>query len=326
MAKARKPVFGASDPKKPQGLARHFEGWQLGVLAVFLAGSSALVAVPRPVAPEDLPEPVVSPAALDAIARADERLADDIAANPLPFDTRELGRAFVEFGAAEAGHDDRALMQARQRIAELVRPAVAAGLPALLRLRAYQLRIFLRAVRSWERTGEQSVDLVETGGNFIKGSRARGWIEGDGRHLLLDRALLSTFFKMRWNQITSIQAPELEPTLDERRAFYRFELRNPPPPPRDDPGSKEARATRAFLVAQQYRQKKIDELAKIDPAYPTQLAKGVLYYWTHDYHRSLTAFQGYLETHPEGPYTIRAQNYLNAALEKATAEQSSQPR
>ena len=41
-------------------LARHFEGWQLGLLVVSMALLSALLVVPRNVPPELVPPPVIA--------------------------------------------------------------------------------------------------------------------------------------------------------------------------------------------------------------------------------------------------------------------------
>ena len=95
---------------KPRGgLARHLEGWQPGLLAVYVAGIVALFTVPRPVAPVDIPEPLLEPLALDQVARTDRALAAAAERERLDTDVRELGSALRAYNLAEVSGDDRAL-------------------------------------------------------------------------------------------------------------------------------------------------------------------------------------------------------------------------
>jgi hypothetical protein len=302
------------------GWARHFEGWQPAVVALFIAGSTAALAVPRPVDPAEVPLPLADPRALARALEADEALAaalDPGAGRPareLDLDVRELGAAVREFGLADAGPDrkDDALVAARRRLSTALGPALARGAEDVLALRAWQQRAFIRAVRRWEVSGEESEDLRALGGDFLGLLRKSRWVEAGAadagvRRVALDGAALAVLFKKRWNKVVGVQGPPFDPTLDEERALVRFLLASPP---------HEAAGRRA----DDYRLKKIGEIAALDPSYPRHLARGVVLYRLGKYADAADAFRLHLDTSPEGAYTLRAQNYLRAALGRARGE------
>lgn len=309
---------GSSRPERTAvkahgGIARHFEGWQPGLLAIFVAGVSALLAVPRPVPPFEIPEPSIEPRALDRVARADLALAEAAERERLDTDVRALGSALRAYGLADGTDDSAAVMAERRRVAEASQRAGAQGEAALLRLRAYQLRSFLREVRRWEKTGEETDELRELGGPFLDRARKNRWIEG--RRLIVDETVRAALFKKRWNDVTLLRGPAFDLTSAEARAVYRFLLLHPP---RDAGASAgvEGRLNeqRVAYVAEQYRLKKIEELRALDPSYPADLGRGVVFFRLHRYAQAVEAFRQHLDAHPDGPYTLRAQNYLRAAL------------
>jgi TolA-binding protein len=61
---------------------------------------------------------------------------------------------------------------------------------------------------------------------------------------------------------------------------------------------------------------KMKELGKIDPTYPLDYARGIALFHSHDYAAAAIAFRGWLEQHPNGPWTLRARNYLLASEEE----------
>lgn len=312
---------GGAGDRERRGIARHFEGWQPGLLALFLAGSSAVLAVPRSVDPHELPEPVVEPRALDRLALADERLARAAERAALDFDVRALGSAVRAYGVADDAGSGSALEVERKRVAQASARARPHGDQALLELRAWQLRSFLRELARWEATGEETDELRELGGGFIHMVKRTGWVDEDGRRLRMDAAVRAALFKKRWNELAVLRGAPFELALDESRALFRFLLRNPPR--EDPPGPRDAQkdaALRIALAAEQYRLRKIDELGALDPTFPAQLGRGVVFYRLHRYPLAVEAFRRHLEDHPEGPFTLRAQNYLRAALGRATED------
>lgn len=322
---------GASEPR-PRGLSRHLEGWQPWSLAILLAGSSAILAVPRSVDPVELPVPIIAPAALEAAHRADDALAARAEAEskrrvPLDFDVRTLGSAVRAYGLADASGRDAEVVIARRDLTEAARRARAHGDEPLLKLRAYQLHLFLRALRIWDATGDEPADLRELGGGFAAMARQNGWI-ARGR-LLVDEAARRALFKKRWSEITMLSGAKgsaFDLAVDEQRALHRFLLAHPPRDEADAGGGmrpprglgKDERA--AFLV-EQYRLRKIEELARIDPAYPADFARGVVLYRVRRYGAAIELFRRHLDAHPDGPLTLRAQNHLRSALERSAADE-----
>lgn len=315
---------GPSD-RETKGFSRHFEGWQPGLLAVFLAGSSALVAVPRSVDPVELPEPALSPRALERVARHDEALAVQAEAEAareqaLDFDVRALGSAIRAYGLADANGDDLVVTAARTKVAEAAQRARAHGEEPLAKLRAFQQRAFLRALRHWEAKGVERPDLRELGGAFVAMAGRNGWVSEGA--MIMDEPVRRALFKKRWNELTMTRGPRFDLDVDEHRALLRFLLRNPPRSELD--ANARPRGVkpheRAAFAAGQYQMKKIEELAAVDPAYPADLARGVVLYGLHRYATATELFRRHLDAHPDGPFALRAQNYLKATLVRAVEE------
>jgi hypothetical protein len=287
--------------------------------------------VPQPVDPREVPPPLVDPRALARATAADAARAESAEREGLSLDVRELGSAVRAHGLAEAEsaeradgaeaagadeRDDRALLAARSRVVSAAARAIGLDEEGVLRLRAYELRSFLREVRRWEATGEETAELRELGGGFLRMLQRSGW--RTERRVLLDAAALRAAWKKRWNDVAGVQRPAFEPALDELRAFYRFLLARPPLARR---GATRLPEEAARARDDQYRLKKIDELSVIDAAYPGDLARGIVLYRLGRYLPSVEAFRRHLDASPDGPFTLRAQNYLRAALGRAAAEE-----
>ncbi|WP_437586561.1 hypothetical protein [Sorangium sp. So ce1000] len=325
-------------------------------MAVFIAGSAAILAVPRPVEPAELPLPLADARTLARVRDADIARAREAEQLGLDAEVRELGSAIRAFGLvdAEADHTEAELLTARARVIDAAGPALAQGDEAVLRLRAYQLKSFVREVRRLEATGEESDELRELGGNFLGLLRRSAWIQRreagqrggeEARRVAMDGAVLAVLFKKRWSAIVGLQRDPFTPALDEERALFKFLLSHPlvaarsaqglPAPPAEETAAlsapaggsgppspaAELRAAEARRAEEQYRLKKIDELAALDPSYPRNLARGVTLYRLGSFMQSAEAFRSYLEQRPDGAYTLRAQNYLRAAIERAREEQ-----
>jgi hypothetical protein len=224
-----------------------------------------------------------------------------------------VGSAYRAFCLVEITRDPAEIARARRALTDAVQRAAPQGEAALAKLRAYELRSFLRELRRWERTGEETDELRELGGPFLDRARTNGWITP--LRLIADDTVRAALFKKRWIDLTAVRGPGLDLGWMESRALYRFLLLYPP---RDASfGSGPAAAERAAHAAERYRLRKIDELAGIDPSYPADLARGVVHYRLHDYTRSVESFRRFLLDHPDGPYKLRAQNHLRAALARA---------
>lgn len=305
---------GSAGKSSARGLSRYLEGWQPGLVAIGMAGAAAVLVVPRSVAPMELPPPAFSPRALAESRAEDQRRAALATSEPLDLEVRAVGTAIRAYGLAETTDDERAAVRAKE---DATRAAVAPHVDAegLLRLRAYQLESFLREVRRFESTGEVSDELAAVGGAFMRTVRDNGWCEGDPcRRVLLGDAARRASFKKRWNEIVGVRAPALALSLDEQRALVAFLFAHPVPI-RGGAQVLDA-ASRESQVAQ-FLLRKVDDLGALDSAYPRDLARGVVLYRMGRYPLAVEAFRAHLDAHPEGPWALRAQNHLRAALESS---------
>lgn len=260
----------------------------------------------------EIPEPLIEPRALEAHARAEAALASAAEREQLDTDVRQLGSALRAYGLAEAAGDVVAVGRERRNVTDAAKRAAAQGEEALRRLRAYQVRSFLRELRRYEETGAETDELRELGGPFLDRARHNGWIVG--RRILADETVRGALFERRWMDLSLLHGPGLDLASVEQRALARFLLLHPP---RDGAASEaggQAEKSRAAHAAERYRLRKIEELRALDPGYPADLAKGVVLFRLGTYPQAVEAFRHHLEEHPDGPYKLRAQNYLRAAL------------
>jgi hypothetical protein len=167
---------------------------------------------------------------------------------------------------------------------------------------ALQTELFLVALRRFEATGRVSRELEELGGDFAQKARENRWVEPDGR-LVMSSAERRVAFQIRWTMLTGLgDSRGLRPTLVERRLYYGFLLRHPETSDDDLP---EDRALRSLAY--------LNALANLDPDYPADFGRGVLYFRAGRYRQSMDAFERHLDHHPTGPWTLRARNVWLAA-------------
>lgn len=291
---------------------------------MLLAGTSALLAVPRAVPVVDIPEPAVRAEVIAASLRADEIRARDVAAKAargeLDHDVRALGDAVRAFGKAEISGDEAAIERAHRRLVEATQAAIARSPDAVLGLRAYQARAFVREMRAFEETGRAAQELEELAGNFARRASAVGWYDEDDRRLLASDGVLTALYKKRWNEITGLAGEAFAPSLDEQRAVLGFLIAHPGIPAAQVAGSAGPEAARAAELQREVsanlkRIEKIRELARIDPSFPGAIAEGVVLFRLGRFEAAAIAFERHLAVNPDGPWTLRARNYLKASLE-----------
>jgi len=310
-------------PKK-EGALRHFEGWEVGALAVVVALLGTLLVVPLKVAPEDVPLPVVDGKALSATLARESALAASVhlalehdVTGPAEgrglYDLRALGEAVRDYGQLESARQTSSIVRERRKVIEAAARARLLGDDKVLGLREYQAQLFLAEIRRWENTGKESDELASLGGPFLDLVRRSGWVKG--RTLALDDVVRGVFFKRRWNEVTALaDDPAFVLSLDEGRAFYAFLLSHP-----QVQNTSAASALEACRAIDQWRLRKVEDLARLDPAYPLPLARGVLFYRIGDPAAAAQAFRDYL-ANSDGRYGLRVRNYLAASVAKAAAE------
>jgi hypothetical protein len=263
---------------------------------VAVCALTALLVVPRDVPPVDLPLPTIdrelerSAAELEA-ARAERARAG------LPIEIRSIGEAFRRQGAA-------ALSQ-RELVPQLLRPLRRwardalrhHGAEPLLALRALQTELLLQAFQ--DRPAEPPREVIELAGGLLDLGLARGWFQPtpDGA----DDTELAVLFRVYWGTVLGLSEHHpFAPSLNEWRAYYRFMLRRPIPPPPDRAGDL---ARKLEYVA---------ALAKHDQDYPAHLARGILSYQRGAPAEAAMELSAHLELHPDGEWALRARNHLAA--------------
>jgi hypothetical protein len=267
-------------------IAKALDGWQLLVVTLVVAWGTALIVVPRPVEPRDLPVPRIEPRSAMSIRDRDRDLAASIQTRPLDAKLRRLGTAVRTVGKYEDSSDPQ-LSTARDEAKDAAKDALRLSGPDVLRLRAYQTERFLEELSSWVRSGQSTGELVELGGSVLRSFQATGWIvaENGKRRVLLGDLALRAAYKKRWNEVTGITADALAISVDEQRAFLAFTIEYPARPP-----SSAGLGNAVAMYQNQMTLNKIDELEKIDPTYPALFAKGIVFYRLASYANAATAF------------------------------------
>ncbi|MFO0588076.1 MAG: hypothetical protein U0441_11075 [Polyangiaceae bacterium] len=272
----------------------------------------------------EIPPPDVRPDVLAASLREDAARARAIEERAkhgaLDYDVRALGEAVRAFGRAEAADDEQALGPARSRAVTAAHAAIAHDPEQVLALRAFQTRAFVAELRAFARSGAPSPELAELAGPIARSLVAYRWYDAETRELLPDDTVLRALYRKRWDEITGLEGPAFAPSLDETRALLGFLIAHPavqraPLATGADPEVVRARALLDEVTENERRLAKIRELARVDPAYPGAIAEGVVLYRLGRYEAAAVAFERHLAASPDGPWTLRARNYLKAALE-----------
>jgi hypothetical protein len=296
----RGPTFPAGPSRMTTpgpSFRRHLEGWPVASWIVFVCALSAALVVPRKVEPELIPPPVIDRPEQRRELESEVRRAERARAG-LPVEVRSVGEAFRRLGRAVWERRD----STPQLEAQLQRLAGVAlerhGSEKLLELRALQSELFARAVRAHS-GGEPALDLQELGGTLLQIGLPRGWL-GDGP-TSADDPELGTLFRSYWTEALGFgERHPYAPTLNEWRVYYRFLLSQPMPDV----------ATREQDVARKLGY--VAALAKHDQDYPARLARGILLYQRGAYAESAGQLRAHLDQHADGPWTLRARNYLAA--------------
>jgi hypothetical protein len=281
--------------------------------------------LPRRALPESVPLPIVDTGELVRVEAADLARAERARTELLPGPVRALGTALRNFHTLEAmDGDTHDLYSAKQAMDNALIEALHGGAEPLLELRAVELEGFLEEMHRFESTGEQSAELKALAGAFVRSLTSQGWCEGHA--VAPDDDALRTMFKQMWNSLLGVEGkPEFAPTVDEQRALYAFYLSHARPPKAMREaldaarrGARDATACAAVAEAdraatESWRLERINRLGAIDPAYPTDYARGVASYRRGDFGASARDFESWLRDHPDGPLALRAQNFLRGA-------------
>lgn len=302
-------------------------GYALALIPLAVAVLLAALMLPRAVPPDEVPLPTIDQRALGQTSDADDARVRRVKATPLSAEVRSVGSAIRAFNLAEAdGTDAVVIGHARDDVNAARRVAVAAGkLEDLLDLRALEMQQFLAEVRAYENGGAISHELTQLGGTFIQRITRAQWCVG--RRLLMNDAVRRVAFKLTWNKVLYVDSdPHFAITLDETRLLYSFYFKHPHPLEAQRPMLAAIRAAVHDSASERHADDtlqmamggwllpKIDELAKVDPTYPEPLGRAAALYMHHDYAAAATLYESWLEAHPNGPWALRVQNHLRAAV------------
>jgi len=301
----------------------------LALIPVTIAALTMLLMMPRTAPPEEVPLPQIDAAALEAQRQDDIARAASARATRPNGDILLVGSTFRALNVAQVtGASVEDVGVARTALESAFRTAAADGdraVEGLRTLRAFQLEAFLTEVERFEATGKSSEELEELAGPFLDHMIAAGWVQG-GKVLLGDAARRAAY-KLVWNaQLGADRLRGMSLGLDEQRALYMFYLTHPHASEAQR-GAYETMRRRAttreecqkaiaeeHLDAEQWRIDKIRRLGELDPTYPTGYALGVAYYRSGRLEQSIESFRGWVMSHPDGPYALRARNHLKAAV------------
>jgi hypothetical protein len=302
-------------------------GYALGAIPLGAGLVLGVLLLPQRATPEDVPVPVADGRVMAAREAEDRQLAQV----DLSGEARALGsavRAFHELEARQRSGDaylrDEQLNLARAAIDAARAPLVAAHDDRSLRaLRATQLEAFLAELRTFERSGKASSELVSLAGPFVERMRDVGWCTGST--LAMSESVARVMFETEWTSLVGVDRPELTPNLDEERLLYAFYIRHPHTPEsvrkRIDAARAGATSARAChqldeadaLAAETWLLDKVKQLRIKDPIYAGDYAVGVVQFLRHDYPAAVASFRDWLDAHPSGPLTLRARSYLRAS-------------
>jgi tetratricopeptide (TPR) repeat protein len=290
---------------------RHLAGWPVGLALVLSALLSAALVVPRPVPPAQLPLPVIDRREQRQRAADEQALFESASREPLPYEVRAIGETLRRFGLASRNQPEHARTLKGQLKELVARARDEHGDRALLALRALQTHLFTQALRArGSATAEASErEALELGGELSSPVEHPSWYAEHG--FVGSDGELAVLFRMRWNALLELsKAQPFAPTLNEWRLYFRFLLRRS--------ALNEAVPGRPAADALSY----LAALGELDPDYPIDFARGVVLYRRGAYDQAARAFMAHLQLHPDGPWTLRAQNHLaacGAALSRGDA-------
>lgn len=292
---------GAADASRrasaSRGWGRHFEGWPLALSIVLTVALSAALVVPRGVQPDAVPAPQID--RIEQAARVEEEAERAArAAGGLSFEVRSVGEAYRSWGRAAFAHED-VVPQLEAQLRRLAKVVIDAhGEEALLDLRALQAQLFVRSL-TLRSDVEPTLDRRELGGDFLALGLEHGWFGSSPS--AADARELGTLFRVHWADVLGLgHRHPFAPTLNEWRVYYRFLLAQPTSTGAEHEG--DVRRKLGYVAA----------LAEHDRDYPFHLARGVLLYQRGDPLGAAAELRTHLSQHPDGPWTLRARNYLAA--------------
>jgi hypothetical protein len=259
-----------------------------------MAALAAALALPRPVEPTRIPPPVIARAELVDSLELLARQAHDAEKHPLSHPVRAVGESLRQFGRRTYEDPRGSTEMARQRWRrQLEQVRRAEGDLPILRLRAVQAYLFVKALDRWEKTGRPDTDLIELGGDFTKQAGTQGYVR-QGR-LLASREERLAMFLLRWTDWAGLRdTPEFRVPRALELSTLRFRVMHP---------EREGGDSTSRLGV-------VERIAALTPEYPVDLAQGIVLVQGGNWAGAVQAFERQLRAHPDGPWALWARNYI----------------
>lgn len=274
----------------------------------------ALLVVPRPVAPSDIPLPRIDWQQWRRERVAMVESARSARASRLSFDVRVVGELVVRWGRAEYEQDTEQLRELRGRLDAAAERALQQAGPAPLKgLRAVQCDAFVAMALGERERGEDASAPLLTDARRAASSRlelawaelggrlAREW-RGSGWWSAATEAELWAACLVRWSALTGLERhAALGPSPEAMKLL--FHLRH--------------RAVAEAPVVERVARwlEMIAGLEPYDAEYPVAYARGIGFYLISDYAAAFAEFRRHLQRYPNGPWTLRARNHAQASAE-----------
>jgi TolA-binding protein len=308
------------------------QGAFLALIPLMVAIVLLALLLPHAAPPDDVPLPHADMRTLHARALEEESLLHTLdRSSGLTPDVRDLGTSLRALHEAQAKgylkQEERRpeLSALKARVEQARALAVAtSGETAVRTLFALQKRNFLTETA---RLDTETDELRALAGDFVARMRAAGWL--DNGRLVLSREQLGVVFKSMWAHDVGLELdPWFDLSLDEKRLLHSIYLAHPRLPEslrealvNAKSNAKDAATCLAVereidKARETWRAEKIESLASIDARYPREYALGISNYRQGKLPQAQALFRRWLELHPDGAYTVRAQNFLKAVADK----------
>jgi hypothetical protein len=285
-------------------------------VTVFVATVVTSVVVPRSASPHAVPQSSLSPRDLQSTRVALGREATRAESGDLAHGVRLLEARFRAVGRAEASGDGRLAARWAGELATTASSALLRDRTQVVALRTFLGLEFSRRYLRRLRSGRPDPELVELGSATLTEMVENDWLQRTEELPPSADLVLFGLFARRFNLMVVPQAEPLVP-LDAavERAVFAYLMTHPPPARLASNPLEQASTQVKFVLAQ------IDGLSKLEPDYPALFAKGVVLFEAGQFEAAASAFDGHLQRHPDGPYRLRAVNFLKAAVEETNSMQ-----
>lgn len=266
------------------------------VAALVTALVTALFVVPRPHTPRDVPYPTVDSRLTKAEYEEIRARATAATRAGLHVDIRGIGERLRRVSRLETSGDTETYVKERARLRSLVQGLLRDQREReLLELRDVQAMLFVNALNAhWHNpTSDTEASVRELGANVLSYlEHAKTWLPTYPNR----DATLAALFLKRWADVLNVEGHLLlAPSANAQRLLQRFlvvyQLNRGP--------NRDHQQLLALLSS----------VANYSPDYPSEYARGIVFYQMGAFNDAIAAFERHLHQHPDGAWAGRAHNF-----------------